>query len=200
MNYRLQDFLKYIIPGLYAVAFIFVWYLFFYKGSLEIEKLKDFSGVILLLIPFVGFVVGYFLASFMSIVENLFYFCNGRRPSTNILRGCKLYPLVGREKILSKHHISGNKSISNDKAGKILQEAKQVINRELVEAFRINSAMSRNIFGAQVMLVFLYAFAPTHQCKIWWFLIILLVVFFIYWIHNNHVYAKYVLAEYGKTP
>lgn len=79
MNYRLQDFIKYIIPGLYVIFFVFVWCVLSSKHHLDTTKLKDFTNVIILLIPFVGFVIGYFIESMMTCAEHLFYILGGRR-------------------------------------------------------------------------------------------------------------------------
>lgn len=49
MNYRLQDFIKYIIPGLYVIFFVFVWCVLSSKHHLDTTKLKDFTNVIILL-------------------------------------------------------------------------------------------------------------------------------------------------------
>lgn len=59
MNYRLQDFIKYIIPGLYVIFFVFIWSVLSSNCHIETAKLKDFTSIIFLLIPFVGFVIGY---------------------------------------------------------------------------------------------------------------------------------------------
>lgn len=141
MNYRLQDFIKYIIPGLYVIFFVFVWSVLSSKHHLDTTKLKDFTNVIILLIPFVGFVIGYFIESMMTCAEHLFYILGGRRPSKTILdRKCKFYiiPEDDRNKIFHQHKISGG-SINNNFAGQILQTAKQKIDRESVENFRMNS-------------------------------------------------------------
>ena len=104
MNYRLQDFIKYIIPGLYVIFFVFIWSVLSSKYQIDTAKLKDFTNVIILLIPFVGFVIGYFIESVMTCAEHLFYILGGRRPSKTILdRKCKFYiiPETDRNKIIS---------------------------------------------------------------------------------------------------
>lgn len=202
MNYRLQDFIKYIIPGLYVIFFVFIWSILSSKSHIDTAKLKDFTSIIILLIPFVGFVIGYFIESMMTCVEHLFYTFKGRRPSKTILeRKCKLYIISedDRNKIFHQHNIVEN-SINNNFAGQILQIAKQKINRENVENFRINSILARNIFGSQIVLTIAYSLVTNqfYTYKIWWFSLIFTIIFFIYWIHHNHVYVKYILAEYAK--
>lgn len=202
MNYRLQDFIKYIIPGLYFIFFVFIWSVLSSNCHIETVKLKDFSSVIILLIPFVGFVIGYLIESLMTCAEHLFYILGGRRPAKTILdRKCKNYIIseIDRNKIFSQHNISGD-SINNSLAGQILQTAKQKIDRENVENFRINSILARNIFGSQILLTIAYSFVIDgfYTDKIWWFFLVISIIFLIYWIHHNHVYVKYVFAEYAR--
>jgi hypothetical protein len=165
MNYRLQDLIKLIIPGLYDVAFVVGWQLLFSNNTTNISKIKDYTSIIVLLIPFVGFIVGYFVECAMSALEHLFYLLGGRRSSKTILsKGLwSLYVLNSVNKICSKHRISG--TISNAKANEILQIAKQNIDREKVEVFRLNSMLARNIFGSQLFLTILYGFASDYFYK-----------------------------------
>ena len=203
MNYRIQDFIKYIIPGVYVIFFVVIWSVLSSNCHIETAKLKDLTGVIILLIPFVGFVIGYLIESLMTCAEHLFYILGGRRPSKNILdRKCKNYIIseIDRNKIFNQHNISGN-SINNSLAGQILQTAKQKIDRENVENFRINSILARNIFGSQIVLTIAYSFVTDrfYTNKMWWFFLVISIIFLIYWIHHNHVYVKYVFAEYARN-
>ena len=203
MNYRLQDFINYIIPGLYVIFFVFIWSVLSSNCHIETVKLKDFTSAIILLIPFVGFVIGYLIESLMTCAEHLFYILGGRRPSKTILdRKCKNYIIseIDRNKIFSQHNISGD-SINNSLAGQILQTAKQKIDRESVENFRINSILARNIFGSQIVLTIAYSFVAYrfYANEIWWFFLVISIIFLIYWIHHNHMYVKYVFAEYARN-
>ena len=199
MNYRLQDFIRYIIPGLYVVALICGWFYLFGDYQFDIDKVSSVSGIILVLIPFVGFVIGYFVESLMAIIEHLFYFLGGRRPSKTVLmNSLKMYSVAGRDRILEHHKVKANK-ITNIKAGEILQCAKQLINRETVEAFRDNAVLSRNIFGGQLMVtIILLPFGNFSTHTLLYVSIASLLLFFLYWCHHNHVYVKYVFAEYAK--
>lgn len=86
-------------------------------------------------------------------------------------------------------------------AGQILQTAKQKIDRESVENFRINSILARNIFGSQIVLTIAYSFVAYrfYANEIWWFFLVISIIFLIYWIHHNHMYVKYVFAEYARN-
>lgn len=198
MNYSLQDFFKYIIPGLYTLAFAFGWY--FLSDDFKATDITGTSSILVLLIPFVGFVVGYCIECVMSVLEHTYYLLGGRRPSKTILTGCTLYHIKNRKLILSKNGIK-SVNCSNKKANEILQAAKQSIARESVEGYRNHSVLARNIFGSQAFLTISYAFiADTFYCDgIFFLLLTTSFFFFIHWCHNLHVYIKYVLAEYSKT-
>lgn len=169
--------------------------------DIDTSKLKDMSSIVVLLIPFVGFVVGYFVECLTAGLEHGWYALGGRRPSKNILEDSSMYPVSDIEKIKTKHQImSGN--ISNDKANEILQIAKQCIpNKEIVEPYRNNAALARNIFGAQLIFILVYVvLLDAFYSEVYWYLsLIVLFAFLGYWIHHNHVYVKYVLAEYAKS-
>lgn len=197
MNYRIQDFMKLIIPGMYVEAMIFGWYVFTQDNAVEWDKAKDLNSITLFLIPFVGYVIGYLLECIMSSIEHLFYTI-GRRPSKTILKGCGLYSLTSKNRILTHHGVQQG-TITNSKANEILQTAKQVIDRERVEHFRNNSMLARNIFGAQLLLSIVYTLITDLICKdpLFYSVWTITILFLIYWIHHTHVYVKYALAEYG---
>ena len=56
MNYRLQDIMKMIIPGLYLMAMILVLEISQSDFVIDTSKLKYVLAIIVLLILFVGFV------------------------------------------------------------------------------------------------------------------------------------------------
>ena len=201
MNYRLQDIMKMIIPGLYLMALVLGYEFLCSDFDIDTAKLKDLSAIVVLLIPFVGFVVGYFVECITAGLEHGWYVLCGRRPSKNILEGSSIYPVADIEKIKTKHQIS-NGSITNDKANEALQAAKQSIpNKEVVEPYRNNAALARNIFGAQfIFTVLLAVLLDTFYTEVYWYLsLVVLLAFLGYWVHHNHVYVKYVLAEYAKS-
>jgi len=201
MNYRLQDIMKMIIPGLYLMALVLGYNIWYSDFDIDTSKLKDLSAIVVLLIPFVGFVVGYFVECITAGLEHGWYALGWRRPSKNIMDGSSMYPVANIEMIKMKHQIT-NGSITNDKANEVLQAAKQSItNKEVVEPYRNNASLARNIFGAQlVFTVLLAVLLDAFYTDVYWYLsLVALLAFFGYWIHHTHVYVKYVLAEYGKS-
>ena len=69
MSYRIQEILRMIIPGLYLIAMVLI--LFLIGGgwgriatpgqNTIIDLLKGASNVVVLLLPFLGFIVGYII-------------------------------------------------------------------------------------------------------------------------------------------
>ena len=201
MNYRLQDIMKMIIPGLYLMALVLGYNILYSDFDIDTSKLKDLSAIVVLLIPFVGFVVGYFVECITAGLEHGWYALSWRRPSKNIMDGSSMYPVANIEMMKMKHQIT-NGSITNDKANEVLQAAKQSItNKEVVEPYRNNAALARNIFGAQLIFTIFYAIGlDAFYAEVYWYLsLFVLLAFLGYWIHHNHVYVKYVLAEYAKS-
>lgn len=157
MNYRFQDIMKMIIPGMYLMAMILILEISRSDIVIDTSKLKDLSAIVVLLIPFVGFVVGYFVECITAGLEHGWYALGFRRPSKNILNGSSKYIVADIEKIKIKHQISCC-NITNLKANEVLQAAKQrILNKELVEAYRNNVTLARNIFGAQLMFTVYFA-------------------------------------------
>lgn len=201
MNYRLQDIMKMIIPGLYLMAMILVLEISQSDFVIDTSKLKDVSAIVVLLIPFVGFVVGYFVECITAGLEHGWYALGGRRPSKNILSGSAKYPVADIDIVKKKHQIS-KRSITNYKANEVLQAAKQILlNKEHMEPYRNNAMLARNIFGAQLVFTVVYAVSLDSFYKetMWYISLGVSIAFLIYWIHHNHVYVKYVFAEYAKT-
>lgn len=190
-----------IIPGLYLMAMILVLEILRSDFVIDTSNLKDLSAIVVLLIPFVGFVIGYFIECITAGLEHGWYALGCRRPSKNILNGSSKYIVADIDKIKIKHHIS-SRNITNHKADEVLQVAKQrIVNKELVEAFRNNATLARNIFGAQLVFTVVYAVSLDSFYKetMWYISLGVSIAFLIYWIHHNHVYVKYVFAEYAKT-
>lgn len=63
----------------------------------------------------------------------------------------------------------------------------------------MSSILARNIFGNQLVLIIAYSFMTDqfYTNKLWWCLVVVSIIFLIYWIHHNHVYVKYIFAEYA---
>ena len=204
MSYRTQEILRMIIPGLYLIAMSLI--IFLIGGGWNeintenqrtiIEVLKGASNVVVLLLPFLGFVIGYLIECLMAFGERFVYLIGVRRPSKVVLGGNKMYVLDKLDGI--KKALKVGMPLSNTAAGKALQEAKQGIDRAKVETFHDTSIMARNIMGSQLMLT-IFTFCYNGLCTLEFLaMIVALVILVAYWYHRNCVYVKYVFSEFGK--
>ena len=203
MSYRTQEIIRMIIPGLYLIAMLLI-LLLIGGGWSEIQKndmdtvidvLKGASNVVVLLLPFVGFVVGYMIECLMSFGERLLYTIGVRRPSKVVLMGSKLYALSNLDDIKKNLRL---KKITNAETSKALKQAKQAIDLQKVEIFHDTSVMGRNIMGSQVVLA---VFASINRGLLSWesfAMLVMLLVLGIYWYHRNCIYVQYVFSEYGR--
>lgn len=204
MNYRFQEILRYCIPGLYLIAMVaFLTIDSIIGNPLTINKevldiCKTFSSVIVLLLPFVGFALGYIIECVMAIFERLLYRIGFPRPSFIVLRNITyLYQLHNVEDIKTK--IGIQQKCSNKEARDAFQKAKQLTERTKYEHFYISSIMARNILGAQLMSgLGLIKLEPISRFTVIIF-IALSFLFMLSWYHRNCVYAKNVFAEYSKN-
>ena len=101
MSYRTQEILRMIIPGLYLIAMLLILILIGGEWNVIndtdkktiVDVLKGASNVVVLLLPFLGFVAGYLIECIMSFGERLLYIIGMRRPSKVVLIGSNLYIL-----------------------------------------------------------------------------------------------------------
>lgn len=204
MSYRTQEILRMIIPGLYLIAMLLI--LFLISGgwneiqekdqSTILDVLKGASNVVVLLLPFLGFVTGYLIECIMFFGERLLYFVGLRRPSKVVLSGVKLYILDNLEAIKKELGIEGK--ITNKKADEAQQKAKQKIERQSVELFHDTSIMARNIMGSQLILTVIAACNCGLLTREFIGMLVMLLILSVYWYHRNCIYVKYVFSEYGK--
>ena len=200
MNYdRIQEAFRFITPGLYFLALLLIANLYKFRNDTDyVNTIEKLSSVIIVLLPFVGFVVGFMIESIMTWIERCLYWIGISRPSRKVLHGnSERYVLDER---IRDAILKGEKVNDNKRANYFQQVAKQHIgNNELVSRFYHHSIMARHIVGAQLLAsVYYFAFGGEW---IWWHFFIalsILVLLSIFWYHQNCVYMKYLFAEYGK--
>lgn len=196
---RIQETFRFITPGIYLLALI-LWVNFdIISGDVSLkETISKFSTIIVVLLPFVGFVFGYFIECMMTLVERFMYWIHIPRPSKVVLNGkCNAYVLDDsvREVVMK-----GGGMIDDKDANRLRQVAKQAVGgNELVEKYYYQSIMARHILGAQIVAsVYYLAFADGWSWShlIWASTIIAVLAYF--WYHQTCVYMKYLFAEYVK--
>ncbi len=196
---RLQETLRYITPGLYFLTLILLIHFDDISNSDSIKgALVGFSAIIIVLLPFVGFVLGYFIECLMALFESLLYHLGVSRPSRKVLHGTsKAYVLneTIRSVLLKGHCVD-----DNDTANRYQQVAKQMVGEnDIVSRHYSQSIMSRHILGAQLLATIYYlAFAGGWSWIHLLDAVIIIAILSYFWYHQNCVYMKYLFAEYGK--
>ena len=196
---RIQETFRYITPGFYLLALVFLMNFDIFKSD---ELLKDaiskFSAIIIVLLPFVGFVVGYFIECIMTWVERFFYLIGIPRPSRIVLNGgWSLYVISDK----ARKAITNGEKVDNKKANRYQQLAKQAVGeKDVVSRGYQHSIMARHVLGAQLLgcIYYLFFAGGWSWCHLIYAALIVLVVGS-FWYHQTCVYMKYLFAEYGKV-
>jgi len=207
MTYRFQDILRMVIPGLYLITLcfiLFVWvgWIDVSDGSTILSLIKSsFANTMALILPFIGFVIGYIINVGSSYFERIIYrIPKATRPSAYVLKGKN-----------DNYHIDnlnqlkvfiGIDKVDNDKANKAFQSAKEALrNDENINVFYAQSILARNLAGCQVLftILCLICLFINWRLSLWWGIgSFLLCVIMVYnWWRQRCVYAKYVFAAYN---
>lgn len=193
---RIQDLMRYITPGLFLIALML--FVFFDDFLTVAGLLEKFSAAVVVLLPFVGFVVGYLIECVMTWVERGLYWFGIARPSKHILfKERQLYVLENRTRAEIRKLKEGN---SNRTANYLQQIAKQSVgDKEVVSRHYYLSIMSRHIWGAFFIAGVSYLVFVKWS---WSNLVVIALIMFTlggFWYHQTCVYMKYLFAEYGKV-
>lgn len=207
MTYKFSDILRMIIPGLYFITLCLG-----ISVDLKIIRIdvatpffklltSTFANVIVILLPFLGYIVGYIINICSSYMERLVYRSNIlKRPSQIVLRFNEDYRLKDVSKILAHYGIN---EVNEQTAHKAFLLAKE----EISQSDRINthfeqSTFARNIVGAQLLftLVAIIAifFGGLYSFISFIYSLLLFLLFFYNWRRQSCVYVKYVFSELEK--
>ena len=208
MTYKFSDILRMIIPGLYFITLCLGT-----SVDLEIIRIDEatpffklltstFANVIVILLPFLGYIVGYIINICSSYMERLVYRSNIlKRPSQIVLGFNEDYRLKDVSKILAHYGIN---EVNEQTAHKAFLLAKE----EITQSDRINthfeqSTFARNIAGVQLLFT-LIAFASMFIGGLYSLIsfvisAVLCVICLYNWRRQSCVYAKYVFSELEKN-
>lgn len=208
MTYKFSDILRMIIPGLYFITLILG-----ISVDLEIIRIdmatpffkllaSTFANVIVILLPFLGYIVGYIINICSSYIERVVYRSNIlKRPSQLVLGFNEDYRLKDVSKILAHYGIN---EVNEQTAHKAFLLAKE----EISQSDRINthfeqSTFARNIAGVQLLytlIAFVSMFFGGLYSLISFMVSAVLCVICLYnWRRQSCVYAKYVFSELEKN-
>lgn len=208
MTYKFSDILRMIIPGLYFITLSLG-----ISVDLEIIRIDEetpffklltstFANVMVILLPFLGYIVGYIINICSSYMERLVYRIKKmKRPSQIVLGFNEDYRLKDVSKILAHYGIN---EVNEQTAHKAFLLAKE----EISQSDRINthfeqSTFARNIAGVQLLytlIAFVSMFFGGLYSLISFVISAVLCVICLYnWRRQSCVYAKYVFSELEKN-
>lgn len=208
MTYKFSDILRMIIPGLYFITLSLG-----ISVDLEIIRIDEetpffklltstFANVIVILLPFLGYIVGYIINICSSYMERLVYRIKKmKRPSQIVLGFNEDYRLKDVSKILAHYGIN---EVNEQTAHKAFLLAKE----EISQSDRINthfeqSTFARNIAGVQLLytlIAFVSMFFGGLYSLISFVISAVLCVICLYnWRRQSCVYAKYVFSKLEKN-
>ena len=208
MTYKFSDILRMIIPGLYFITLCLGT-----SVDLEIIRIDEvtpffklltstFANVIVILLPFLGYIVGYIINICSSYIERVVYRRKiMKRPSQIVLGFNEDYRLKDVSKILAHYGIN---EVNEQTAHKAFLLAKE----EISQSDRINthfeqSTFARNIAGVQLLytlIAFVSMFFGGLYSLISFVISAVLCVICLYnWRRQSCVYAKYVFSELEKN-
>lgn len=208
MTYKFSDILRMIIPGLYFITLSLG-----ISVDLEIIRIDEatpflklltstFANVIVILLPFLGYIVGYIINICSSYMERLVYRSNIlKRPSQIVLGFNEDYRLKDVSKILAHYGVN---EVNEQTAHKAFLLAKE----EIPQSDRINthfeqSAFARNIAGVQLLFTLIALasmfFGGLYSLISFVISAVLCVICLYNWRRQSCVYAKYVFSELEKN-
>lgn len=202
MTYRWQEIIKILIPGFYLLFGIGISVLInhnaFDKGIVEI--IGKLSAILLVLLFFAAFVVGYINEIISGGLEYLMYHWGIPRPSRLILNNSfTRFHIVRNSDLRNKLGLQGNGFGDNGKSAKALTQAKQSINMDGCQEFYYQSVLSRNLFFAHLFTSIIMFFILGWS----WILFVFTVSvgLLLYWQcwKMNLVYVKKIFLEYLKN-
>ena len=202
MTYRWQEIIKILIPGFYLLFGIGISVLInhnaFDKGIVEI--IGKLSAILLVLLFFAAFVVGYINEIISGVLEYLMYHWGIPRPSRLILNNSfTRFHIVRNSDLRNKLGLLGNGFVDNGKSAKALTQAKQSINMDGCQEFYYQSVLSRNLFFAHLFTSIIMFFILGWS----WILFVFTVSvgLLLYWQcwKMNLVYVKKIFLEYLKN-
>ncbi len=202
MTYRWQEIIKILIPGFYLLFGIGISVLInhnaFDKGI--VETVGKFSAVLLVLLFFAAFVVGYINEIISGGLEYLMYHWGIPRPSRLILNNrFTRFQIVRNHELRNKFGLLRNGFVDNGKAAKALVQAKQSINMDGCQEFYYQSVLSRNLFFVHLFTSIIMFFILGWSWILFVFTVSVGLLLYWQWWKMNLVYVKKIFSEYLKN-
>ncbi len=210
MDYRYNEIIIWMIPGLYLMCLGFGIIVYPIVGNVSLDSLKEFFDVIpdgvltttaLFFIPFISLVLGYLINYLASQLEYWGYQSGfKKRASYVILTGESTRYTVADFRGLRKKLGCQEQKLTNATANKYFIKAKQSIELSSLENYYFKTVFGRNILCSQVIITILTIVLYFVGLSIsqWLIMIMSLMTFLFYlsWDRNNKVYVKYIFSSY----
>lgn len=201
MTYRWQEIIKILIPGFYLLFGIGISFLInhnaFDKGI--VETVGKLSAILLVLLFFAAFVVGYINEIISGGLEYLMYHWGIPRPSRLILNNrFTRFQIVRNHELRNKLGLLRNGFVDNGKAAKALVQAKQSINMDGCQEFYYQSVLSRNLFFVHLFTSIIMFFILGWSWILFVFTVSVGLLLYWQWWKMNLVYVKKIFSEYLK--
>lgn len=207
MNYKFQDILKIVIPGLYlAFAISVVIYMTDSDGQYVPNELLNmlktpFANAIAVFLPFGGYIIGYLLNVVASGLERLAYEKEWlKRPSLHVLQKWdKEFYVKDCECIFKTLGFTNTFSSENTRLA--FRKAKMSIKwNDVIENFYLQSIIARNILMAHIIVIIACAVVLIidASCAMGVTMIILALIawcLFLNWRRRSFLYVERVFAE-----
>lgn len=202
MTYRWQEIIKILIPGFYLLFGIGISVLInhnaFDKGI--VETVGKLSAILLVLLFFAAFVVGYINEIISGGLEYLMYHWGIPRPSRLILNNrFTRFQIVRNHELRNKLGLLRNGFVDNGKAAKALVQAKQSINMDGCQEFYYQSVLSRNLFFVHLFTSIIMFFILGWSWILFVFTVSVGLLLYWQWWKMNLVYVKKIFLEYLKN-
>lgn len=207
MNYKFQDILKIVIPGLYlAFAISVVIYMTDSDGQYVPTELLNmlktpFANAIAVFLPFGGYIIGYLLNVIASGFERYLYEKEWlKRPSLHVLQKWdKEYYVEDCDYIFKT--LGFTNTISSENTRLAFRKAKMSIKwNDVMDNFYLQSIIARNILVAH--LVVTVACAVVSIINLSWTKCVTMIILaliarclFLNWRRRSFLYVERVFAE-----
>lgn len=201
MTYRWQEIIKILIPGFYFLFGIGISVLINHNAFDNgiVETVGKLSAILLVLLFFAAFVVGYINEIISGGLEYLMYHWGIPRPSRLILNNkFTRFQIIKNSDLRHKFGFQRNGSVDNANSAKALAQAKQSINMDGCQEFYYQSVLSRNLFFAHLFTSIIIFFTLGWSWLLVVFTVSVGLLLCWQWWKMNLVYVKKIFSEYLK--
>lgn len=202
MTYRWQEIIKILIPGFYLLCGIGFSYLINHSAFDKeiVETIGKLSALLLVLLLFAVFIVGYINEIISGGLEYFMYHWGIPRPSRLVLNNSfTRFQIVRNSDLRNKLRLQSEGSVDNVKSANALAQAKQSINMEVCQEFYYQFVLSRNLFFAHLFTSIIMFFILGWSCWLWLFAVSVGLLLCWQWWKMNLVYVKKIFTEYLKN-